>query len=523
MINPTQNLKIHLFPYQEGMAKHYIAGMILGSTSFISRRQLVAVPNNEDAEKLAKYISSLLDVKIAPLAVFDSRLHHDHIVFTQSYDKLCNADIETKMKIEKDVNKNGEKTRGKAHDKYHKDVNCPYHQQKLKMNELYRTDFYALITTIERLAHINFGKSPLSKNITIWLKDGYRDDFNIRPSKTRGKTQDYETGYEEYESEDQWGHTGKWRLPKYKSKPIQIEYTGEEISGYKKVKDASYPRLKDIGWVKEEEENFILPSNLSLVFLNAISQGYKDEINLFSVHYGIFKEELEVIDGCEVEEVVAPSSNERNPKIKLVKTERPINLNATRVRTLKESLPTLKLFLTLLRNWKADPIDVAFIHYNLKELGETIKSTSNKANTRLEEYLDFEENSREIKNLRYNYLNGLKSDWNKIPMEDPQIALYDEYVSFKNNPKTALIYGTPRFINKGYPKQELEYFHPLKSGIVLPSKEKQKEFFEKFCKRLAYLLNLYRLEKTYLIDPYFQYGVEKYPELFGQHFDIEMI
>lgn len=505
------------------MARNYIAGLIMGSTSFISRRELVAVSNNEDAEELAKYISSLLSVKIIPLVGFDPIPHHDYVIFTQSYNNLCNADIETKAKIQNDVNKDGKKTRGKAHDKYHKDVNCPYHQQKLKMGKLYRSDFYALITTIERLSHANFGEYNLSKNITIWLKDGYRDDFNIRSSKTRGKTQDYKAGSEEYEYEDQWGNIRKGALPKYESKPIQIEYTGEEISGYKKVKDASHPRLKDTGWVKENTENFILPSNLSLVFLNALSQGYKHEMNLISVHYGIFREELEVIDGCEVGFDSAPPISERKPKIKLIRIARPINLNAARVRTLKKSLPTLKLFLTLLKNWKADPTNVAFIHYNLKELGETLKSQGKEANTQLKEYSDFEENSREIKNLRYNYLNGLKSDWNKISMEDPQIALYDEYFYFGNNPKTALIYGTPRFINKGYSKQELESFNSLESGVSLPPRGKRKEFFEKYCKRLAYLLNLYSFEKTYIVDPYFQYGFEKYPELFAQHFDTGMI
>ncbi len=346
MIEPTQSLKINLLPYQADRAKAYISGLIDGSTSYEARHGLVAVPNNEDAEELAEYISSLLDIKIVPLISFDPILNYNHILFTQSYNKLCNADNEIKAKIQEEVSKRGERSRGSSHDEYHKDVNCPYHQQKLKMGSLYKTDFYVLITTIERLAHVKFSEHPFSKNITIWLKDGYRKDFNIYPSKIEGKIEHPFVGFEARESEDLWGHPRKQLFPKYKRTPIQIEYTDEIISGYRKVKSASSPRIMDIGWVKETAEDFIIPSNLSLVFLNAISQGYKYKLNLLSVHYGIFKDELEVIDGCEIE---TDSRVDKKPKIKSVETTIQVNLNAARARTLTKSLPTLKHFLVLLR------------------------------------------------------------------------------------------------------------------------------------------------------------------------------
>lgn len=519
MIETTQSLKINLLPYQEDKAKAYISGLISGATSYVARHELVAVPNNEDAEELAEYISSLLDIKSIPLVSFDPLLNHNHIIFTQSYDKLCNADKETKVKIQEEVNKRGERNRGNSHDKHHKDVNCPYHQQKLKMGKLYKTDFYVLITTIERLAHVEFSKQPFSKNITIWLKDGYRKDFNIYPSKIEGKIEYHIIGVEEYESEDQWMHTTKQSFPKYNPTQIQTEYTGEVISGYKKVKSASNPRIADVGWVKETVEDFILPSNLSLVFLNAVSQGYKYELNLLSLHYGIFKEKLEVIDGCEIE---TDSIVDRKPKIKMMETPLRVNLNAARARTLTKSLPTLKHFLTLLKKWQNEPIDVAFIHENLKELGETVKSRSNEAKTILENYNDFEKNSQEIKNLRHNYLIGSNSNWNKIRVEDPQNALYDKDLFFETNPKTALIYGTPRFINKGYLKEELNSFSAVNKIVSLPPKKQRKEFFEKYCKRLTYLLNLYDFEKTYIVDPYFQYGIKFYLDLFSHYFDLEM-
>jgi hypothetical protein len=520
VIEPTQSLKINLLPYQADRAKAYISGLIDGSTSYEARHGLVTVPNNEDAEELAEYISSLLDIKIVPLISFDPILNYNHILFTQSYNKLCNADNEIKAKIQEEVSKKGERSRGSSHDEYHKDVNCPYHQQKLKMGSLYRTDFYVLITTIERLAHVKFSEHPFSKNITIWLKDGYRKDFNIYPSKIEGKIEHQFVGFEERESEDLWGHPRKQLFPKYKRTPIQIEYTGEIISGYRKVKSASSPRIMDIGWVKETAEDFIIPSNLSLVFLNAISQGYKYKLNLLSVHYGIFKEELEVIDGCEIE---TDSRVDRKPKIKSVETTIQVNLNAARARTLTKSLPTLKHFLVLLRKWRYEPIDIAFIHENLKELGEAVKSRSNEAKTILENYNDFEKNSQEIKNLRHHYLIGPSSNWNRIRIEDPQNALYDEYYLLEGNPKTALIYGTPRFINKGYSKEELDSFSAVNKIVSLPPEEQRKEFFERYCKRLAYLLNLYGFEKTYIVDPYFQYGIKFYSELFAHYFDVEIM
>ena len=86
-----------------------------------------------------------------------------------------------------------------------------------------------------------------------------------------------------------------------------------------------------------------------------------------------------------------------------------------------------------------------------------------------------------------------------------------------------MIYGTPRFINRGYSKQDLKLFHSLKSGISLPAREETDDFLEKYCKRLAYLLNLYGFEKTYIADPYFQYRIKFYSKLFTRYFEIEMM
>lgn len=305
-----------------------------------------------------------------------------------------------------------------------------------------------------------------------------------------------------------------------KSKPIQIEFTGEEISGYRKVKEASYVPILNVGWVKETEDKYILPSKLSLVILNAVSQGYHWEIDVISVHSDIFREELEIIDGCEIE---FPFKEERRPKIRLVKTEIAVNLKVAQSPKLKKSLPVIKQFNNTIRNLDAGPIDVVFLHFKLITLGNAVKSRSKSAKEELEKYRDYTESSQEIKNLRHHYLLGPNSYWNSIPLKDPQNALYDDLMFWEERPKSALIYGTPRFINKGYSKQDLKLFHSLKSGISLPAKEETEDFLEKYCKRLAYLLNLYGFEKTYIADPYFQYGFKFYSQLFTRYFEIEMM
>lgn len=244
------------------------------------------------------------------------------------------------------------------------------------------------------------------------------------------------------------------------------------------MKDSSFVRIRNAGWVKEKENEFIFSSKLSLVVLNALSQEFHWDIDVISVHLDIFREELEIIEGCGIE--FFPSKGGK-PKVRLVKTEIPVNLASTRnqqnINQMKKALQILKQYHILIRNSGIELVDIAFLRYNLIHLGNLINSQGKEANKELEEYVGTRQNEQEIKNLRHNYFNNPKSNWNKIPMKDPQNALYDEHYFFEEKPKVALIYGTPRFIFKGFAKEELEHFNSLKSGVMLPPKEYEKDFF----------------------------------------------
>lgn len=502
------------------------------------RQNVVMVRSSNDAEDLALKLHKNFGFPATPIKDFLDIDREKSIIYQESFDKLCTAEADIKKKLITRGKEEGWKKFSKRHTQLHDDRTCPYYQQSMMLSRLYGNGgFFTIIASIDTMANWDFNVNikeqydfpsklilpeefSFAKHIIIWLKDGYRENNDRYRSTVEAKTQKIKIGSHEWQSEDEYGQIGKWSIPITESKIIQIEYTGEEISGYKRVKDCSFIPIKDAGWVKETENNFILPSKLSLVILNALSQGYHWDIDLISVHADIFREELEPIEGCKF---VFPLSQLRKPKIKFVKTKIPVNLNAARARTLTKSLSVLKQLLTLLRNSNHEQIDIAFLHFGLKALGEAVKSRNKNAIKELEEYADFEENSQEIKNLRHHYLLGPNSNWNKIHILDPQNALYDNSEFIDKKSKVALIYGTPRFINKGYSKGELKLFHSLKSGISLPSREEEKKFLEKYCKRLAYLLNLYSFEKTYIVDPYFQFGIKFYSELFNQYFDIEMI
>ena len=531
----TSNLIVSVIPIQETPAISYIAHTLKHSTD---RQNVVMVRSAKDAEDLASKLHKNHNFPTTSIKDFDETDREKSVIYQQPFDKLCIAEEKIKGELIVSGRKEGWRNFSKRHNKLHIDKTCPYYRQNMMLSSLYgKGGFFTLIASIDTMAGWDFDidikeqfdfssklKLPVefsfAKHIIIWLKDGYREDKDRYQPTVSGKTQRIKVGSHEWESEDEWGQISKWSIPTTQPKPIHIEYSGKEISGYKRVKDCSFVPIKDAGWVKETESNFILPSKLTLVILNALSQGYHWDIDLISVHADIFKEELELIDGCEF---VFPLNEERRPKIKLVKVKIPVNLNAARGRTLTKSLPVLKQFHNVVGKLKEEPIDVAFLHFGLKNLGDIVKSRNKDAIKELEEYADFEKNSQEIKNIRHNYLIGPNAYWNKIPIIDPQNAIFDNPEYIDKEPKVALIYGTPRFINKGYPKEDMERFSAINKRISLPPKEERKEFYEKYCKRLAYLLNLYKFEKTYVVEPYFEYGIEKYPELVGRYFDFEMM
>lgn len=530
-LNFASSLLVRILPLPKQNAVAYIRNTLINSET---NRNVIMVPSTRDAEELAQELKNILP--IIPIRDFEDTDQGKVILYQESFDKICTAEETIKRELITIGNKEGWKNFSKQHNALHTDKDCPYYQQNKRLSQLYKAGgFFALIASINTMAGWDFGvntkqqfnpgsklvfqvESSFAENIIVWLKDGYRENRDRFESTLVGKTQRTIAGYEEYEYEDQWGHARKGANPKHESKPIEIKYTGKEASGYKQVKDASYPPIRDAGWIKETETNFVIPSKLTLIILNALTQNYDGNLEIISVHADIFREELEKIDGCDF---IFPEQSERKPKIKLVKTDIRVNLGASRARSLKKSLPVLKQLQTLLRSLKGEKIDIAFLHFKLKELGNAIKSTSKKANEWLEEFTDFRENLAEIKNLRYHYLNGPNSNWDKILKVDPQNALYDKYLENEDIPKLALIYGTPRFMFKDYSKQEWKYFSAVNKIVSLPPKNKRKEFFENYCKRLAYLLNLYHIEQTYIVDPYFQYGFKNYDEIFARYFEIE--
>ena len=129
-LKDSQKLKIRIHPYQEQGAITFLSGAVSDLTK---RYNVLVVPSSNDAGRLAKDISALIEIKTVPIVEFDPTLHHDYIVYIQPFNDLCNANDELKGKIKANANMKGIKEFKDIHNEIHNDKSCPYYQQNMRM------------------------------------------------------------------------------------------------------------------------------------------------------------------------------------------------------------------------------------------------------------------------------------------------------------------------------------------------------------------------------------------------------
>lgn len=501
--SPSSNLTIPIRPFNENEFVEYVKKQAEGKYGVV-----IGVDSNSSAGRIANKLSALNSMA----AEYDPSINSEYVFYTPPWNLLCHAHEGVQTTINIRTKAEGEIHRARIHMEEHPDPTCLYFQQNEMLALMRKThNFHILVTSIPRLAHTTL---TIANSLYLFVSSTYKKN-------------------------------SIYRMKKIKAEDITL--SDIEIGGYRKVKEPSPVEILNIGWVKQINENeFLLPSLLDSILFKANTEKFNKKLEVASLKYSLFPEDLEEIPGVNYE--VEPLSL---PKQKLGYLPLDHSLSIKRMTGITGRNPDgnicnqlleFKYLSEQLKKVHTAGTMALTVNWEYLKFIEKLKSRSKKmvleydiSNCDFETFLEAFNIGRHkklnaelgkdkvikriIHDFRFNHLLSPNSHWAGVEATDLTSMFYRGLK--ENRYDSLLVYGSQPLYHEITDNSNTNGTTKL-GAVKYRNEQEQREALTRWLKVLSFFFSKSPNSNHFIQEPQFDLALKLYPELVNEYFDVKL-